>query len=235
MTSFIIVSDSEEQIDRQIAAIVTKFSIDPFDITIVLKKADEKAAKKSETKAARSVGIEDIKQLQKKLFLKPLRGKTKAIVIKKGESLTTEAQNALLKVLEEPPIHTIIILTGKSKDAFLPTIQSRSYIIELSPQQHIPEAEREKIAALVQTIEHMTVSKALELAEELAKNKETLTNWLENIILYLHEAVVHESDISELQRKAHLLKSFQQLYREVTTTNANIRLSTESTFLLFVQ
>jgi len=74
-----------------------------------------------------SISIETIRQLQKFLQLKtlgkhPLR---RAIVIEHAQALTTEAQNAYLKLLEEPPADTIMILTANSPHALLPTILSR--------------------------------------------------------------------------------------------------------------
>jgi len=74
-----------------------------------------------------SISIEAIRQLQKFLQLKtagtrPLR---RAILIEHAQGLTTEAQNAYLKLLEEPPADTLMILTADTPRALLPTILSR--------------------------------------------------------------------------------------------------------------
>lgn len=80
-----------------------------------------------------SISIEAIRQLQKFLQLKtagsnPLR---RAIIIEHAQGLTTEAQNAYLKLLEEPPADTIMILTADSPRALLPTILSRLQVINI--------------------------------------------------------------------------------------------------------
>jgi DNA polymerase-3 subunit delta' len=85
-----------------------------------------------------SISIEKIRELQKFLQLKtagsePLR---RALVIEHAEALTTEAQNAYLKLLEEPPADTLMVLTAGSPRSLLPTIMSRLQIITV----HAPTA-----------------------------------------------------------------------------------------------
>jgi len=74
-----------------------------------------------------SISIEAIRQLQKFLLLKTIgeRPIRRIAVIEQAELLTTEAQNAFLKLLEEPPADTIVMLTARSPHGLLPTIMSR--------------------------------------------------------------------------------------------------------------
>ncbi len=82
-----------------------------------------------------SISIESIRSLQNFLTLKVPGGATLArvIVIQNAHAMTAEAQNALLKTLEEPPADTVLILTSVSREALLPTIQSRSQTIMITP------------------------------------------------------------------------------------------------------
>jgi DNA polymerase-3 subunit delta' len=76
-----------------------------------------------------SIGIEAIRELQPFVKLKlPISDRTRwrIISIHNAPSLTTEAQNALLKLLEEPPERTLFILTTGSLERVLPTIRSRT-------------------------------------------------------------------------------------------------------------
>jgi DNA polymerase-3 subunit delta' len=57
----------------------------------------------------------------------------RAIIVEQAQTMTTEAQNAFLKLLEEPPEDTIIILTANSKDNLLPTIVSRAQKLVVRP------------------------------------------------------------------------------------------------------
>lgn len=83
-----------------------------------------------------TISIDAIRQLQRFLQLKtlgtqPLR---RAVIIEHAETLTTEAQNAYLKLLEEPPADTIMLLTADNQRALLPTIRSRLQVLNM----HVP-------------------------------------------------------------------------------------------------
>lgn len=82
-----------------------------------------------------SISIEAIRELQKFLQLKTLgeRPLRRAIIIEQAHALTTEAQNAFLKLLEEPPSDTLLILTASTPRALLPTILSRTQTIAINP------------------------------------------------------------------------------------------------------
>jgi DNA polymerase III subunit delta' len=74
-----------------------------------------------------SISIDTIRELQRFLQLKTIgeRPLRRAVVVEHAEGLTTEAQNAFLKLLEEPPADTVMILTADNHRALLPTILSR--------------------------------------------------------------------------------------------------------------
>lgn len=75
-----------------------------------------------------SLGIDEIRDLQRILSLKPHSGKYKIAIIGEAHLMTIQAQNALLKTLEEPPGKAILILTTTSEFLLLPTIVSRCQI-----------------------------------------------------------------------------------------------------------
>lgn len=80
-------------------------------------------------KKSGSIGIEAIRELKAWAALKPFLSKQKIALIKEAQTLTIEAQNAMLKLLEEPPKRTIIILTVNDQKNLLPTIVSRCQLI----------------------------------------------------------------------------------------------------------
>ncbi len=83
-----------------------------------------------------SISIEAIRQLQKFLQLKSTGENQlrRAVIIEAAHALTTEAQNAFLKLLEEPPADTLIVLTANGPRALLPTIRSRVQTLPI----HVP-------------------------------------------------------------------------------------------------
>jgi DNA polymerase III subunit delta' len=79
------------------------------------------------------IGIDDIRGLQRLANLPPYEGKCKVFIIDDAECLSTEASNALLKVLEEPPPAVVWLLLAADADRLLPTIVSRCQRLELKP------------------------------------------------------------------------------------------------------
>ena len=79
------------------------------------------------------IGIDDIRGLQRSANLPPYEGKCKVFIIDEAEYLSTEAANALLKILEEPPPRVVWLLLAADEERLLPTIISRCQRLELKP------------------------------------------------------------------------------------------------------
>lgn len=80
-----------------------------------------------------SIGVEDIRGLTNDVAIKPYSSAKKIYIINEAEKMTVQAQNALLKTLEEPPAYAVIILLVTNVDTLLPTIQSRCVILTMKP------------------------------------------------------------------------------------------------------
>src|SRR5215210_4542986 len=78
-----------------------------------------------EMDAASNRGIDEIRDLRDRVNLAPVAGRMKVYIIDEVHMLTTEAFNALLKMLEEPPEHVVFVLATTEKHKVLPTIISR--------------------------------------------------------------------------------------------------------------
>lgn len=81
-------------------------------------------------KAGGSVKIDDIRAVIKDVGLKPYEAKKKVYIIDEANSLTEEAENALLKTLEEPSVNAALILITENPSDLLPTIRSRCQIVK---------------------------------------------------------------------------------------------------------
>jgi DNA polymerase-3 subunit delta' len=77
--------------------------------------------------------IDQMRTLRHEAALSPLEGRWKVYIIRQMEQATAEASNCLLKTLEEPPAHVILLLTASQADALLPTIVSRCQVLNLRP------------------------------------------------------------------------------------------------------
>lgn len=80
-----------------------------------------------------SFGVDDVRNIIEEVSKKPFEGEKKVIIIHEGNRLTIQAQNALLKTIEEPPIGVYIIILCESLELILDTIKSRCEIYKLTP------------------------------------------------------------------------------------------------------
>lgn len=206
MQSFIIFSKEDEDAEKEWQKLCEKNSIDQFDQTII-ESEDQ-------------LGIEAIREIQKNIFLFPAKGKTKGILVKNSNTLTLPAQNAFLKLLEEPPNHAIIVLQTDNIDALLPTIQSRCFLITASAPQISQTLEQPQI-------ESLTMAKRLELAEEIAKSKESALTFLQKEIFSERNKLLENPGKETAER----INQLQKAYAIINTTNVNPRFTLENLFL----
>lgn len=81
-----------------------------------------------------TIGVEDIRtQINHDMDIKPYQGPFKIYIINEGEKMTVQAQNALLKTLEEPPEYGVILILTTGVEALLPTILSRCVLLKMRP------------------------------------------------------------------------------------------------------
>ncbi|WP_129598942.1 DNA polymerase III subunit delta' [Anaerophilus nitritogenes] len=94
----------------------------------------------------KSIKNHQIEEFQQDLYKKPYESDKKIYFIKEAQTMTTSAQNRLLKTLEEPPEYGVIILMSTNANILLPTIRSRCQIIKLNKvkQKYIEELLKNK-------------------------------------------------------------------------------------------
>lgn len=79
-----------------------------------------------------SIGVDEIReQINNDIVIKPYNGRYKVYIIPDAHLMTPQAQNALLKTIEEPPSYAVIMLLTDTLDALLPTIRSRCIVLNL--------------------------------------------------------------------------------------------------------
>lgn len=103
---------------------------DPFVASIL---AGHRSMDIIEMDAASNRGIDDIKEIRDKAYSAPMEMRKKVYIIDECHQLTSEAWNALLKILEEPPQHAIFILCTTDQKKVLETIKTRCQCFEFRP------------------------------------------------------------------------------------------------------
>ena len=107
----------------------------------------------------RSISIEQIRDVQRKLTTRPTLGPKRALIIDAADDLERSGANALLKSLEEPPEGSFFFLVSHSSERLLPTIRSRCQVLRFDPmndsdvgavlEQKYPDMPTQDITALV--------------------------------------------------------------------------------------
>ena len=80
-----------------------------------------------------SISVESVRQFKKDVYLKPFFSDKKIYILENAEKMTTEAQNAMLKIFEEPPSYVTIILICNGLSGILSTIKSRAVTYKFPP------------------------------------------------------------------------------------------------------
>lgn len=211
MHSFLIIGKPIERAKDYAFDFCLKSKIDKIDITFI--------------ESEKAVGITQVRDFQKRIFLKPFKSDQKAVILEASNGLTLESQNALLKVLEEPPKNTIIMLLVESDESILATILSRCTIISLDKDVKQKDlAEYEKILL---SLRDSGVGDRLKLAQDKSKTKEEALAFIENLILAA-ENILQENPNKEFLKATRLM---QKTYTEIKSTNSNLRLAMENLFL----
>ncbi len=151
-----------------------------------------------------SIKIEQIREFQRKVSEKPVISQRKVYIINDSDKMTVEAQNCLLKTLEEPPEFVTIILIGTNENNFLSTIKSRCMIL------HFEKIKEDEILKYLETNYNVkinskimidafqgSIGKAIEI-----KDKQEQYEKIENLIYGLEKM-----DIVDFVNKADFIYS----------------------------
>lgn len=126
-----------------------------------------------EPEDGKSIKIEQIRYLQEKIAEKPIMSNKKVYIINDSDNMTTEAQNCLLKTLEEPPEYAIMILVLSNENKLLTTIKSRCTKIVFHPlaqeeiKQYFSLQQLEVPNSTMLKVCNGSIGKAIQMQEEI--------------------------------------------------------------------
>ena len=197
-----------------------------------------------------SIGVEDIRnQINNDIGIKPYSSPRKIYIMNEGEKMTVQAQNALLKTLEEPPEYAVILILTTNVDAFLPTILSRCVVLNMKPvadelvkkylmsELHVPDYKANICVAFARG--NIGKAKLLASSEEFEKVKEeaiTLvkyindmeTNEIVNSLIFRDELqqIIRVADLSTYEGIENIVNALEQAKRRLQA-NVNFDLTME--------
>ncbi len=139
------------------------------DLHLIMRELDPKTGK-----LPKEIKVDQIRKINKFARKTSAEGGWKIILIDEAETLNRNAQNALLKILEEPPKKTLIILVSSKPGLFLPTIRSRCRFIKMDKLSEdnairilsnlLPDTSQLELKTLIR-LSDGSVGKAIELNE----------------------------------------------------------------------
>lgn len=135
-------------------------------------------------------GIEQVRELRKSLSLK-FNQKT-VVFIQNIDEATLEAQNALLKILEEPQENLIMVASARQRGLVLPTVLSRLQMINLHEDIAL---DKERENTIFQFINMDAAGRIQQIAG--VRNRKEAESFLEDCIKYGHHLLLQELDIAD--------------------------------------
>lgn len=211
MHSYLISGGTSEKRNEWIARQLNQWEVGKFDISEMARQDS-------------SIGISHVRDFQKKLYLKPNSSPYSVGIIRQAETLTIEAQNALLKTLEEPPPHARVILESPTADVFLPTVLSRCHLINLGTHEQFTQEELLQCFKTIEQIVSAPIGKRLKLLDNVAENRNEAAAWIDLAIATARHEMLVTNGAPNLLRS--LLKARQHL-----SANVNYKLVIDNIFL----
>lgn len=178
-----------------------------------------------------TIGIDLVHEFIRKAQLKPFSHQYKVGIIEEAQRLTLEAQNALLKTLEEPPRNTFLILTAGRPSELIPTIISRCKILGLQ-ENKVKYAENQDIKHLLSA----SILVRFQFIDNLLKEKnkselsKQINSLLEELLIFYRDSLIKDKsneDNLSILKAIELIETTQYaLERNVIT-----RLALENLFI----
>jgi DNA polymerase III gamma/tau subunit len=201
--------------------------------------------------AQNSVTIDQVRYLISKLHIKPVADRARharqqswrAGIILEAEKATIEAQNALLKLLEEPPKTARLFLSAPNPKHLLPTIVSRCKVVRLKTEASgiSPHAQEfETVVAQLATKSSSSwlagskkIIASFQLAEKYGQNRETADEFLKNLLSHTRQRYINRTHHTlPITHYAQLARKIQ-LSRRFIAANVNPRQVLENLLLNF--
>jgi len=225
--SILIFGGNKNQREKKIIDIVNREESKTFEkIKDLFERPDIKVIDLEEKE--KSIGISQTREGTKFLQEKPFSYKKKFLIILNSEKLTTQAQNSLLKTLEEPPTYGVIIISSKTQNSLLETIVSRCRLVRINKEESCEVVEN---GNSLKKVLKMSLGERLDFASEISKEeKEDILNILECWIEEGRDMILENP---KDKVKLHNLKRMVEIKNDLENTNVNVRLSMEALVLSF--
>lgn len=146
------------------------------------------------TKKSDAFTVDSVREIRINAFVVPNEANAKIYILKNGQNMNEQAQNALLKILEEPPHYVYFIILTSQKSKMLETVLSRVSVYSLAASSgNITDEEREYVKELVAAILSPNELKLMEHTSKYIKNNRMVGRISELLSAVCRDALVQKS------------------------------------------
>lgn len=183
------------------------------------------------------VRIGQVRAVQERLRLRAAEGGWRAAVLADAEWLNQEAQNALLRLLEEPPPRTVLALVTATASGLLATVRSRCQRVVFAPPpaRLADDPETRALAERLAGAGALGVPALLDWAEEFrgarADAAEAVTGLLRTASLWLRDRVAERAAGGDVERELAAFAELQACRKSLAQRNANPQMVAERALL----
>ena len=159
-----------------------------------------------------SISVDDIRvQINGDIQVKPYNGKYKIYIVPDADMMTVQAQNALLKTIEEPPAYAVILLLTENANSLLPTICSRCVMLKLRnikdqlvkrylmEQLQVPDYKADVCTAFAQGNigkATMELGDLVEAVKRISAYKIEITDYLDILMIWYRDVLIYKATMN---------------------------------------
>ncbi len=223
MQAQIFVHEMESMRRSAIQQQISLLHIDPID-TVSLFPLDDKEG----------ITIDQVKDFNRQLILRPTVSSHRAGVIDCADALNVYAQNALLKILEEPPSQLLFFLGTPAIDLLLPTIVSRCTVILVQNGDPIPADDSSEITKQIESLIQASPATIISTIGPIAVDRITAKKWTIQAIktlrdILLQDTIAHKQS-DRIKRLLSTIKALEHARKELQA-NVSPKATLELAFL----
>lgn len=188
-----------------------------------------------------SINVDQARQVRADAYIAPSELEFKVYILHAADKMNSATQNALLKILEEPPSFASFVLISTNAAAFLPTVKSRCQLINIEPNTQKRKSKRPKAFTLAdETLNILTGNKRsamVDLSNSLPSDRQEYKTYIMALMQAFRDLMAHKSGFNEssffddLETRAYyascfsengILRSYDVLSESLIENDANI-------------
>ena len=180
----------------------------------------------------RSFPVDAVRRIRLNSYIVPNEAECKVYILINAHTMSEQAQNALLKILEEPPAHAVFILTVEARSMLLPTVVSRLSTLTL---EAVPKEQSAAAIIIPEFIQKLSASNEFDfmtVSAKLEKDKELFLNFCRLSVLVFRDALSRikggQASLSGCPHEAQQLSSritARQAIQLIEASSKSIRLT----------